>query len=68
MGDVKDVCTIIRATAKYMSTQYRQGAHDTMDIESCKLTAPDTVEAKYTLSDDYGDEFNVERTVKPCGP
>ncbi|MGZ3725127.1 MAG: hypothetical protein ACXWPX_06120 [Pseudobdellovibrio sp.] len=67
VGDVKDVCGIIKAYEKQMNEQYRQGAHDSIDVQSCKQTASDTVEAAYTLSDDYGDNLKVERTLKPCG-
>lgn len=67
LGEAGDVCAIIRAVAKQMEKEYRQGAHDRMEVQSCRTAAGDVVEVSYTLSDDYGtDELLVERTIKAC--
>lgn len=66
VGNIKEVCPLIRKAERQMNLEYRQGAHDNMDLLSCRIEDVETVQAVYILSDDYGDEIKVERQIIPC--
>lgn len=73
VGDVNEVCSQIQMEVRRMQAQYASGAHDTIDLKSCKVeenpvsSHSKVVRAIYTLSDDYGTkELPVDRLIKAC--
>ena len=72
VGKAKDVCGFIDM-ASFNSSN---GRHDTLKVKNCEVVeASDGYEvyeqatkvvAKYNLSDDYGSDFDVTRTIERC--
>ena len=65
VGKAQDVCTIIKNYADDMNEAYSSGAHDAMTVISCEASA-DAVKASYELTDDYGGDLTVNRTIEAC--
>jgi hypothetical protein len=73
-GQARTVCTAIEQHAKAMHEQYAEGAHDDMGLESCSVATVgeedwdkrEVVTAKYQLTDDWGGNLDVTRTIEPC--
>ena len=62
------VCSEIRGWAYEINARYYQGAHDSMQLQSCGQSqkSPSAITATYILRDDYSNEFNVTREVEAC--
>lgn len=65
MGKIEGVCQQISDTASAMNNNYRRGAHDAMTLNSCTIKA-DSVEVSYDLTDDYGGDLQVQRSISRC--
>ncbi len=72
VGNVNEVCDLVKEAALKMNSNYYGGAHDRIELQSCitKVAADeyetDEVTVKYNLSDDYGSDFDVTRTIREC--
>ena len=64
-GRVDLVCAEVQLGVQNRNMQYYSGAHDKIDYQSCEVI-DDKVITSYTLSDDYGSEFKVTRTIDQC--
>jgi len=65
-GQPQSVCAAVEQYARGMHAQYLQGAHDDMTFESCTVSEEDVVTAKYHLTDDWGGDERVTRTIERC--
>ena len=72
IGNVSDVCGIVEAGVLKKNGEYYQGAHDRIELYSCKTVVAadkyetDSVTLMYNLSDDYGANFDVTRVIEAC--
>ncbi|MCR9203312.1 MAG: hypothetical protein NXH75_01960 [Halobacteriovoraceae bacterium] len=72
VGHINEICPHISIMAGKMNAQYSSGAHDKIDLNSCKVISGDHhheqeyIKTNYVLSDDYGFSFNVEREIYSC--
>lgn len=66
IGDATKVCNLIRDYERRMNQEYRQGAHDNITVQSCKVSRGGIVKARYNLGDDYGGDLQVNRDIKSC--
>lgn len=64
--DASTVCPEIATAAAAMNMNYAQGAHDKIELLSCEKVSDREVVASYILSDDYGSEYSVERSIQAC--
>lgn len=76
-GNVNNVCSLVYKAALQMGMDASNGAHDSMEVLSCVVDNESIddyhvdeyasyVVTQYKLSDDYGSEFVVKRTIHPC--
>ena len=70
VGHASDVCAIVNLAADRMRRDYREGAHDDIEIQSCAAqTTKDgerVVKTKYRLTDDYGGDLTLDREIAEC--
>jgi hypothetical protein len=69
VGRAADVCRLVDAAAANMVAEYSSGAHDTIGIQSCTVSGSGgdaKVDVRYHLSDDYGGEVDVAKTIEAC--
>ena len=64
-GSQTGVCSGMDQAFGAMQMSYGQGAHDSAEMRSCTI-AGDVVNASYRLFDDYGTDWDVERTIARC--
>ena len=70
LGTADQVCAQVKTYEAAMNAAYGQGAHDAIAVQSCAVTQRDNqtvVALKYNLSDDYGDDLDLDKTIAPCG-
>ncbi|MFG1499483.1 hypothetical protein ABMA70_04680 [Halobacteriovorax sp. XZX-3] len=72
VGDASQVCSQIHQAAQDMNGRYYQGSHDRIEILSCEEDfatdeySNDEITVEYNLSDDYGSDFKVVRSITDC--
>ncbi len=65
LGRLESVCRLIKRAANEMVEAYKGGDHDTIELKSCEIKAL-AVQVQYTLHDDWGGYFEVDRTISKC--
>ena len=69
LGSADQVCAQAKTYETAMNAAYTSGAHDSMGIHACATAQKDNrtvVTLSYNLSDDYGDNLDLEKTIAPC--
>jgi hypothetical protein len=69
VGRATDVCRLVDAAAGQMQGEYSSGAHDTIAIQGCAVSgtgADAKVDVRYRLTDDYGGDLSVAKTIEAC--
>lgn len=78
VGNSQEVCAHIKAQVWEMNARYSGGAHDSLHLYSCNVSAGSAtwdwdrdnsregVNVNYRLQDDYGSDMVVERNIYPC--
>lgn len=68
IGDRRGVCPLLLSAALRMQERYREGAHDTIIPEECRIEVGfrDVIRMRYRLTDDYGGDLKVDRRIPPC--
>ena len=69
LGSADQVCAQVSKYETAMNAAYASGAHDAIGVHGCTLSQKDNrtvVTLSYNLSDDYGDNLDLEKTIAPC--
>ncbi|MFT6070784.1 MAG: hypothetical protein ACJAT2_000655 [Bacteriovoracaceae bacterium] len=78
IGSISKVCKQLSLDASLIRERYFQGDHDDIEVLSCEVIedmdsdgyhpvfGSERVITSYRLTDDYGSDFVVKRTIKEC--